>query len=93
MKETELYDLADLFKLFGDSTRLGILLELSRGETSVSGLSEALSMTQSAISHQLKTLKQGKLVTVRREGKQSIYSLADDHVKTIIDMGIEHVEE
>lgn len=92
-EEVELYDLADLFKLFGDSTRLRILLRLSEGERNVNDLSESLSMTQSAISHQLKTLKSGKLVKVRRDGKQAFYALADDHVKTIISMGVEHIEE
>ena len=93
LTEERFYDLADLFKLFGDSTRLRILLALSEGSMGVNELSEALSMTPSAISHQLKGLKTGKLVKSRREGKQVIYGLADDHVKTIIAMGIEHIEE
>ncbi len=93
LTEEQFYDLADLFKLFGDSTRLRILLALAAGERSVSELSEALEMTQSAISHQLKGLKTGKLVKSRREGKQVIYGLADEHVKTIIAMGTEHIEE
>ena len=91
--ETELYDLADLFKVFGDSTRLKILFVLFEGESSVGDLATSLNMTQSAISHQLKILKQSKLVGNRREGKQIIYFLADDHVRTIIDQGINHIEE
>ena len=82
--EDELYDLAELFKVFGDSTRIRILL---------CDLAQSLNMNQSAISHQLKILKQAKLVTGRREGKSVIYSLADEHVRTIIDQGREHIEE
>ena len=92
--EEELYELADLFKVFGDSTRLRILYALfEQEEYSVFGLSDALQMTQSAISHQLKVLKQARLVKSRREGKQIFYSLDDDHVRTIISMGREHIEE
>ena len=91
--ETELYDLAELFKVFGDSTRIRILFELFEKEESVGDIAEALNMTQSAISHQLKILKQSKLVKCRREGKSMFYSLADDHVKTIIAQGLEHIEE
>lgn len=92
--EEELYELADLFKVFGDSTRLRILYALfEQDEYSVFGLSDALQMTQSAISHQLKVLKQARLVKSRREGKQIFYSLDDDHVRTIISMGREHIEE
>lgn len=94
MKDEELMDLADLFKMFGDSTRLRILFELfAQEEVNVGELSERLQMTQSAISHQLKVLKSGKLVKSKRDGKQMYYSLADDHVRTIIQMGIDHVEE
>jgi ArsR family transcriptional regulator len=89
----ELYDLAELFKVFGDSTRIRILFVLFESEMCVCDLAEALGMTQSAISHQLRILKQARLVTNRREGKQIIYSLADDHVRTIIDQGREHIEE
>lgn len=91
--ETELYDLAELFKVFGDSTRIRILFELFEREESVGDIAEALNMTQSAISHQLKILKQSKLIKARREGKSMFYSLADDHVKSIIYQGLEHVEE
>lgn len=91
--ETELYDLAELFKVFGDSTRIRILFVLSRAEVCVCDLAQALNMTQSAISHQLKILKQSKLVNSRREGKSVFYSLADGHVSTIIAQGREHIEE
>jgi DNA-binding transcriptional ArsR family regulator len=93
MTENMLYDLADLFKLFGDSTRIKILYTLYEKELSVSEIAEELKMTISAVSHQLRVLKQGKLVKFRREGKQIYYSLDDDHVKTIIAMGREHIEE
>lgn len=83
--EDELYDLAELFKIFGDSTRIRILYVLFESEVCVCDLAEMLHMNQSAISHQLKILKQAKLVTGRREGKSVIYSLADEHVRTIID--------
>ena len=91
--ETELYDLAELFKVFGDSTRIRILFVLFETEVCVCDLAQALNMTQSAISHQLKILKQNKLVKSRREGKSVFYSLADDHVKAIIEQGREHIEE
>lgn len=91
--EEELYDLAELFKVFGDSTRIRILFVLFEAEVCVCDLAEALNMTQSAISHQLKILKQSKLVKGRREGKQVFYSLADDHVRLIIAQGREHIEE
>ena len=92
-EETELYDLAELFKVFGDSTRIRILFVLFEAEVCVCDLAQALNMTQSAISHQLKILKQNKLVKSRREGKSIFYSLADDHVRTIISMGREHIAE
>ena len=92
-EETELYDRAELFKVFGDSTRIRILFVLFEAEVCVCDLAQALNMTQSAISHQLKILKQNKLVKSRREGKSIFYSLADDHVRTIISMGREHIEE
>ena len=92
-EETELYDLAELFKVFGDSTRIRILYVLFEAEVCVCDLAKALNMTQSAISHQLKILKQNKLVKNRREGKSIFYSLADDHVRTIINQGREHIEE
>ncbi|MDO4265114.1 MAG: metalloregulator ArsR/SmtB family transcription factor [Eubacteriales bacterium] len=93
VSEEELYDLAELFKVFGDSTRIRILYVLFAAETGVGDIAEKLNMTQSAISHQLKILKQAKLVKGRRDGKAMIYSLSDDHVKTIIEMGKEHIEE
>lgn len=92
-KEEELYDLAELFKVFGDSTRIRILFVLFEAEVCVCDLAEVLQMTQSAVSHQLKILKQAKLVNCRREGKSIFYSLADDHVRTIIGQGLEHIEE
>ena len=92
-EETELYDLAELFKIFGDSTRIRILFVLFEAEVCVCDLAQVLNMTQSAVSHQLKILKQHKLVKSRREGKSIFYSLADDHVRTIIAQGQEHIEE
>ncbi len=93
INEDELMDLADLFKMFADSTRIKILVDLSQGEKSVSEICEDLEMNQSAVSHQLKILRNAKLLCVRREGKSMIYSLADDHVSTIIAMGKDHIEE
>ena len=92
-EETELYDLAELFKVFGDSTRIRILFVLFEAEVCVCDLSQVLNMSQSAISHQLRILKQSKLVKSRRDGKSIFYSLADDHVRTIIAQGREHIEE
>lgn len=92
-QEEELYDMAELFKVFGDSTRIRILYVLFEAEVCVCDLADVLQMTQSAVSHQLKILKTAKLVKARRDGKQVYYSLADDHVRTIIAMGQEHVEE
>ena len=92
-KEEELYDLAELFKVFGDSTRIRILFVLFEAEVCVCDLAETLQMTQSAVSHQLRILKQNKLVKSRREGQSIFYSLADGHVRTIIDQGREHIEE
>ena len=92
-EETELYDLAELFKVFGDSTRIRILFVLFEAEVCVCDLAKALNMTQSAISHQLRILKQNKLVKSRREGKSVFYSLSDDHVRMIIDQGRNHIEE
>jgi ArsR family transcriptional regulator len=91
--EEELYDLAELFKVFGDSTRIRILYVLFESEACVCDIANALNMQQSAISHQLRILKQSRLVTSRRDGKSVIYSLADDHVRSIIDQGREHIEE
>ena len=92
-EENELYDLAELFKVFGDSTRIRILFVLSSAEVCVCDLARVLNMTQSAISHQLRILKQNKLVKSRREGKSIFYSLADGHVSTIIAQGRDHIEE
>lgn len=88
-----LYDLAELFKLFGDSTRIKILYALFEAELCVCDIAQLLGLTQSAISHQLRILKGGKLVKFRREGKTVFYSLADEHVRSIIGQGMEHVEE
>ena len=92
-EETELYDLAELFKIFGDSTRIRILFVLFESEVCVCDLAAVLNMTQSAISHQLRILKQSRLVKSRREGKSVFYSLADEHVRAIIAQGQEHIEE
>ena len=91
--EEELMELADLFKMFGDSTRIKILCDLFDGERNVSEICEDIEMNQSAVSHQLRALKSGKLIKSRRDGKAIYYSLDDDHVKTIIAMGKEHIEE
>ena len=91
--EESLYDLAELFKVFGDSTRIRILYALFESELCVLDIAQILNMTQSAISHQLRVLKQARLVRNRREGKQIYYSLADEHVRTIIGQGMEHIEE
>ncbi|MCI9225581.1 MAG: winged helix-turn-helix transcriptional regulator [Acutalibacter sp.] len=91
--EEELFDLAELFKVFGDSTRIRILYVLFESDMCVCGIAELLGMTQSAISHQLAVLKKAKLVRYRREGKTIFYSLSDDHVRTILDQGMEHIEE
>lgn len=88
-----LYRLADLFKVFGDPTRIRILHTLSQGELCVQDIADKLTMTQSAISHQLRILKQTSLVKFRRDGKTIYYSLADDHVATIMNQGLEHVLE
>ncbi len=92
-EEEHLLDLAELFKVFGDSTRIRILFVLFEAEVCVCDLAAALNMTQSAISHQLGILKRNKLVKSRREGKSVFYSLADEHVRTIIGQGMEHILE
>ena len=92
-EEDALYDLAELFKVFGDSTRIKILYVLFESEMCVCDIAQLLNMSQSAISHHLKLLNQSKLVTFRKDGKSVIYSLADDHVRTILDQGMEHVQE
>ena len=86
-------DLADLFKIFGDTTRMRILYALLESEMCVCAIAEYLGMTQSAISHQLKVLKDNNLVACRREGKTIFYYLADDHVHTIVAQGYEHLKE
>ena len=91
--ETELYDLAELFKVFGDTTRIRILFVLFEAEVCVCDLAEALGMTQSAISHQLRILKQNKLVKNRREGKSIFYSLADEHIQELFKVAFDHVME
>ena len=92
-EEEKLYDLADFFKVFGDSTRIKILYVLLCSEMCVCDLAQILNMTQSAISHQLRMLKQMDLVKNRREGKTVFYSLADSHIVTILNQGMEHIEE
>ena len=91
--EEKLYDLAELYKVFGDSTRIRILYLLFESEMCVCDIAELLNMSQSAISHQLRVLKQAKLVRFRKDGKTVFYSLADDHVRTIINQGMEHIQE
>lgn len=88
-----LQDLGDLFKIFGDTTRIKIMYALHEDEMCVCAISELLGMTQSAVSHQLKTLKTANLVKSRRDGKTIYYSIADDHVRTIIALGFEHITE
>ncbi|MCR5213602.1 MAG: metalloregulator ArsR/SmtB family transcription factor [Eubacterium sp.] len=88
-----LYDLAELFKIFGDSTRVKILYSLFDDELCVNDIAMVLNLSQSSVSHQLKILKQSKLVKFRRDGKSIYYSLDDDHVRSILDLGMEHLEE
>lgn len=92
-EEDELYDLADFFKVFADSTRIKMLYVLMCSEMCVCDLAQILNMTQSAISHQLRTLKQMNLVRNRREGKTIFYSLADSHIKAILSQGLDHINE
>ncbi len=91
--EQQLLDLSEFFKVFGDSTRIKILYVLSQSEMCVCDIATLLQMGQSAISHQLRILKQMRLVNFRREGKTVFYSLADDHIQTILNQGMEHIEE
>ena len=91
--EDNLYDRAELFKAFGDTTRIRILFALFEADICVCDLAASLGMTQSAISHQLRLLKQARLVNGRREGKQIVYFLADEHVRTIIQQGMDHIME
>lgn len=92
-EEQQLLDLADFFKIFGDSTRIKILYVLSQSEMCVCDIANLLQMGQSAISHQLRVLKQMRLVKFRRDGKTVFYSLADGHIETILAQGMEHIEE
>lgn len=91
--EDVLYDLTELFRIFGDSTRVRILYVLFESEMCVCDIAALLGLTQSAVSHQLRALKNARLVKARRDGKTVFYALADDHVKTIIDQGLEHILE
>ena len=91
--EDLLIEMAELFKIFGDSTRIKILSVLFDGEKCVQEITEATGASQSAVSHQLRILKQARLVRNRRQGKQVCYCLSDDHVKTILGMAKEHLEE
>jgi len=91
--EEDLYELADLFKVFGDSTRIKIVCALFQSEMCVCDIAALLGMNQSAISHQLRVLKQARLVKFRKEGKVVYYSLDDDHVKGIFDQGLAHINE
>lgn len=92
-QEEKLYDLAELFKVFGDTTRVKIISALFEAEVCVCDIAELLSMTQSAISHQLRVLRQARLVKHRKEGKVVFYSLDDEHIKTIFNQGLEHILE
>ena len=92
-EEEELYDLAELFRVFADSTRVKILYALFESELCVGDIAQLLNLSQSSVSHQLRILKSSKLVKFRREGKAIFYSLDDDHVRSIIALGMEHVEE
>lgn len=91
--EEMLYDLADLFKVFADTTRIKILYALMESELSVASISTVVGVSQSAVSHQLRSLRQARLVKFRREGKQLIYSLSDDHVYTMLSQGMTHICE
>ena len=91
--EDSLYDLAELFKVFGDSTRIRILSCLKVSELCVNDISEALNMTLSAVSHQLRILKNAKLIKARKQGKEVYYSFDDDHISTIFKYGLEHICE
>ncbi|MBQ1321347.1 MAG: helix-turn-helix transcriptional regulator [Solobacterium sp.] len=91
--DEELYDLAEVFKVFGDQTRVKIMYSILKGELCVAEIADVLDMTQSAISHQLRILKNAKLVKSRRDGKVIYYSLDDDHVAQILQIGTEHLEE
>ena len=91
--DDELYFLSELFKIFGDATRVRILYVLFEGERCVQDIADTIGMSQSSVSHQLRILKQSRLVKFRREGRTVYYSLADDHVLTILCQGLEHIQE
>ena len=91
--EETLYDLAELYKVFGDTTRIRILYALFESELCLNDIAQLLGLSQTAVSHQLRVLKNNKLVTFRKEGKIVFYSLSDDHVRSIIETGMEHIEE
>ena len=91
--EELLYDLADLFKVFSDTTRIKILYALHDDELCVQDIANAVQLSQSAVSHQLRVLKDSKLVRFRRDGKTIYYALDDDHVRSILSMGMDHIEE
>lgn len=92
-EEEKLYDLAELFKVFGDSTRIKILYALFEAELCVCDIAQLLKVNQTAVSHQLRVLKTNKLVKSRKDGKNVFYSLADDHVYSIINQGMDHINE
>lgn len=93
LPEEDICDLADFFKVFGDSSRLKVLWAMKRGELCVTHLAEQLGMSAPAVSHQLKILRQSHLVRARRDGKNVYYALADDHVQKILELGLEHTYE
>ena len=92
-EERTLYELSDFFKIFGDSTRMSILFAIDGEPMCVCDIAELLGMTKSAVSHQLKILRQSDLITYRKQGKNVFYTLADDHVRDIIEKALEHIEE
>ncbi len=92
-KEEQLYDLAELFKVFGDTTRIKIICALFESEMCVCDIASLINMTQSAVSHQLRVLKQARLVKYRKDGKVVYYSLDDEHIKQIFDQGLMHITE
>ena len=94
LSDEEVVDISDFFKVFGDPTRLRLLILLdNNGEMGVGAIAESLSMSQSAISQQLKVLRSSRLVKYRKEGRSAIYRLSDDHIHRILSLGIEHYEE
>ena len=91
LRDEFIFDVADFFKVFGDATRVKMLVLLSQQELCVGELAEAMGMTQSAVSHQLRVLRQNSLVKTRKDGKNVCYSLDDDHVKTVLEQGMNHI--